>query len=280
MTRKSSKRKEPKRRVLAVQEKATKRWIAVKENRKVSEAKAEFRAMQSYRDCTHLVRPVRFFRRKGKGCIAMEWIPGHTLRETIRRHGAFEPAKAAAIALNILSGLQELHRCGYVHADLHSGNVIITNLSQGKVKIIDLQHAVPLNRRGRAKAKRRLSQPPPALAPESKKNLIDVGYDLYGVGYMTAAMLLGREPKESLRRESLRKARRKRVLSLEESDALMARRLWAVALRGASRDPKNRYPSAEAMAQAVAGAVAGATLGTGAMEAAGESPDGAASAAK
>lgn len=260
------KKKRPARRILKARDKATRRRIAVKENRNVREARQEFRVMRSYRDVTHLVRAERFFRRKGRGCIVMEWIPGATLRETIQRRGAFEPAKAAAIALNILSGLEELHRSGFVHGDLHSGNVMVTNLDQGAVKIIDFQHAVPLGRSGRAKAKRRLSKPPPALAPESKKRVIDVRYDLYGVGYMTASMLLGREPKRRPRRgplpKAVVKAIVKRLKSAGVSDAgrkelecSVAHRLWTVALKGAHPDPAKRYPSAGAMARAIENAV-------------------------
>ena len=198
------------RRVFAVQDHTTQRWIAIKENSKVAEAQEEFRAMQSYRDFTHLVRAERFFVRDGKGCIAMEWLSGPTLRETIRR-GSVAPAKAASIALNILAGLKELHRAGFVHGDLHAGNVIVTDLDKGAVKIIDFQHAVPIGPSGRAEAKRKLASPPADLAPESNLGVIDVRYDLYGVGYMTAAMLLGREPEETLRRDALPRALAKKL---------------------------------------------------------------------
>lgn len=272
------------RRVLARRDPATQRWIAIKENRKVEEAREEFRAMRSCRDFTHLVRPERFFLRKGKGCIAMEWVPGPTLREAIHR-GPFAPAQASAIALGVLGGLKELHRAGFVHGDLHAGNVIVTDLEQGTVKIIDFQHAVPLGPRGRAKAKRKLSKPPPALAPESKRSGIDVRYDLYGVGYMLAAMLLGREPKGKAWRAPLVRALAKNSLPralprgraklrggqsvLGTSPREAALGLWKVALKGAHPDRRKRYPSADAMAEAVAAAVSPGAAPLGGQGAAG-----------
>lgn len=263
-TRRVVKSRSGSRRVLAVQNRTTKRWIVIKENRDVAEAKAEFRVMKSYRDCTHLIRAERFFRRKGKGCIAMEWAAGPTLREAIRR-GPFAPAQAAAVALGVLAGLSELHRAGYVHGDLHAGNVIVTDLQRGAVKIIDFQHAVPIGPRGRAKAKRKLSKPPPDLAPESKRGFIDVRYDIYGVGYMTAAMLLGREPKGRTWRSLL-----SRTLAKKALPGSAAARLGAVALKGAHSDRRKRYPSAGAMAEAIAAAVAPGAADSGAV--AGEAP--------
>jgi len=59
---------------------------------------------------------------------------------------------------------------------------------------VDFQHAARKDPSGKAQAVRHLDRVPPWLAPETSTGLLDDRADLYGVGYMCAAMLLGRNP--------------------------------------------------------------------------------------
>lgn len=232
-------KKRKKRAIFTVPDSRLGRRVAVKRNVDLEQAREEFLAMMSYGRNPYLVKAHRYFVRRGMGYIVMEWIPGASLRQVVAAHGPLPPGKVIAIAGNILSGLEILHRAGYIHADLHCGNVMVTDFHRSAIKIIDLQHAVPIGAGGTACAKRRLARPPVTLAPESTLGVIDVRYDLYGVGYMCAAMLLGREPERLA--DGLKKV---------DSHAPGAF-LWPVIRKATAPDPGKRYGSAREMAAAL-----------------------------
>ena len=174
---------------------ARRREVVIKRYDDWRESLSERDVMRSYGASRYLVRMFRWRKHQGRGYIVMEYVRGPTVNEMIARRGPLPPAKVTALALSILTGLDQLHRRRIVHGDLHGGNVIVTDFEKGKTKIIDLQHAVKLDSSGKARAKRLLSHPPVALAPESRLGLIDRSYDIYGVGFMCACMLAGKVPR-------------------------------------------------------------------------------------
>lgn len=183
-----------------------------------------------------MVRLYDFFIRKRMAYVVMERVRGFTLTRAIERRGAFRPRKVVDIALSILNGLDALHRCGFVHGDLHSKNVILTHFKTGQTKIIDFQHAARKNQDGKARARRILSRPPHKLAPESRRRMIDDSYDIYSVGFLCACMLRGRELKRRPRRTKIRAGHVG---------------IWRVIRKAMRRNPKRRYRSAQEMMQAL-----------------------------
>ena len=67
--------------------------------------------------------------------LVMEYVPGHTLRDVIRTHGALDPARALGVLDSILAALTAAHTAGFVHRDIKPENVLIT--SDGAVKVAD-----------------------------------------------------------------------------------------------------------------------------------------------
>ncbi len=67
--------------------------------------------------------------------IAMEYLPGGTLKDRILKRGALPPQTAAAVALQIVEALQAAHRAGVVHRDIKPHNVLVT--ASGDVKVGD-----------------------------------------------------------------------------------------------------------------------------------------------
>lgn len=221
-------------------DRAGKKAVVIKRYQSASHATQEARVMQAYGDSQSLVRLHRFFVRQAKGYIVMERIKGSTLRDLIKKRGPFSPSQVIAIAIEILKGVNTLHAAGYVHGDLHSGNIIVTRLSPPKVKIIDFQHAVRKNAAGMAQAKRALVRPPAKLAPETRRLMINDRYDIYGVGFMCASMLKGRDLK-----------RRPRELKMATGGSGQISRLWRVIRKATQPVPSRRYSSAREMIKAL-----------------------------
>lgn len=67
--------------------------------------------------------------------IAMEYLPGGTLKDRILERGALPPRTAAAVALQIAEALQAAHAKGVVHRDIKPHNVLVTG--SGDVKVGD-----------------------------------------------------------------------------------------------------------------------------------------------
>lgn len=213
----------------------SRRTYVIKRHVSKEAAPREMRVMRAYGDAPNLVRLHRFFVRGGMGYIVMPRVPGKTLREFITGRGRLTPEQTTAIAVKILTGLRALHKAGFVHGDIHTGNVIVSGGARPKTTIIDFQYAVRKDGSGRAKALRFRARPP-RYAPESGGRLIEDRYDIYGVGYMCACMLKGTELKVS-----------PHDLSAIDDGV----NLWSVIRRATAPDPARRFPSAVAMRAAL-----------------------------
>jgi serine/threonine protein kinase len=62
----------------------------------------------------------------GSSYIAMEYVPGGTLKERISSGGPLEPGVAASLALQIAEALSAAHERGVVHRDIKPQNVLLT----------------------------------------------------------------------------------------------------------------------------------------------------------
>jgi eukaryotic-like serine/threonine-protein kinase len=67
--------------------------------------------------------------------LAMEYVPGRTLKEMLRGHGNFSPAAALDIMTGVLDGLAAAHASGIVHRDVKPENVLVT--ADGRIKVAD-----------------------------------------------------------------------------------------------------------------------------------------------
>jgi hypothetical protein len=68
--------------------------------------------------------------------IAYEYVPGRTLRETIRA-GALTDRNAVEIAAQVLDALAHAHRAGIVHRDVKPANILVEDHDELSIRLLD-----------------------------------------------------------------------------------------------------------------------------------------------
>lgn len=128
--------------------------------------------------------------------LAMEYIPGHTLRDVIRKEAPMSPLKALALLEPVLSALAEAHRIGLIHRDIKPENVLIAD--DGRVKVADfgLARAVSADTQHTATGGvliGTVSYLAPELVVHGRS---DARADVYAAGVVLYELLTGRKPHE------------------------------------------------------------------------------------
>ncbi len=124
--------------------------------------------------------------------IAMEYVPGPTLRELMTARGVLSPREALDIIERVLAGLAVAHEAGIIHRDVKPENVLLGNGTSVKVADFGLARAAA----GVSNTKTGLLIGTAAyLAPEQVSgNVSDQRSDVYAAGVMLFEMLTGVQP--------------------------------------------------------------------------------------
>ncbi|WP_300602939.1 Stk1 family PASTA domain-containing Ser/Thr kinase [Trebonia sp.] len=123
--------------------------------------------------------------------LAMEYVPGRTLRSLLRERHRFPYAEALDIMDPILSGLAAAHRAGVVHRDVKPENVLLT--ADGRVKVVDFGLARTQAAAGHTRTGLIIGTVA-YIAPEQVTGVTDPRTDVYAAGVMLWEMLTGSQP--------------------------------------------------------------------------------------
>jgi eukaryotic-like serine/threonine-protein kinase len=128
--------------------------------------------------------------------LAMEYIPGHTLRDLVRKEAPMAPAKALALIDPVLSALAAAHQAGMIHRDVKPENVLLAE--DGRVKVADFGLARAISAETQHTATGgvligTVSYLAPELVVDGRA---DARSDVYAVGVIVYEMLTGRKPHE------------------------------------------------------------------------------------
>src|SRR3954447_3210270 len=141
----------------------------------------------------NIVTVHEYFEHEGAPYIAMEYVPGGTLRPHV---GDMSLAETAGVLEGVLAGLAHAEEHGIVHRDLKPENLMVT--SSGRMKIADfgIAKATGALQTGSFRTETGTSIGTPSyIAPEQAMGQ-EVGpwTDLYSVGVIAFEMLVGRTP--------------------------------------------------------------------------------------
>jgi len=128
--------------------------------------------------------------------LVMEYVPGATLRDVIRKEAPLPPARALAVMEQVLQALGAAHEAGLVHRDVKPENVLIAPTGQVKVADFGLARAVSSTTTATATAGVLIGTVS-YVAPELVLHQgTDARSDVYACGVLLFELLTGRKPHE------------------------------------------------------------------------------------
>lgn len=172
--------------------------------------------------------------------LVMEHVEGGSLADLLEARGPVGWPRARGILLDVLAGLEAVHRSGLVHRDVKPSNVLLD--ADGTAKVADF--GVATRRPGAAGGDTLRDPGAPVgtrgyVAPEvAGGGAAGEAADVYGAGALLHALLTGRPPEEG-------------EPALEAAD--LPAGVADVQARALAPEPGRRWPSASAMREAVAG---------------------------
>ena len=131
--------------------------------------------------------------------LVMEYVPGHTLRDVIRKESPMAPRRALALLEPVVSALAAAHRAGLIHRDVKPENVLIADEAHGgRVKVADfgLAKAVSADTQHTATGGvliGTVSYLAPELVVDGRA---DARADVYAAGVVLYELLTGAKPHE------------------------------------------------------------------------------------
>ena len=181
--------------------------------------------------------------------IAIEYVPGGTLKERMRREGVFTSHAAVEVALQITDALSEAHEKGVIHRDIKPQNVLLTH--KGDVKVTDFGIArAAASASSVATATGAVLGTAAYMSPEQARGEpVGPQSDLYSLGVVLYEMLTGALPYEAegpIAQAMMHISEPPR--SPRQVNRKVPEPLDALTLKLLAKDSEDRYPSAAALA--------------------------------
>jgi serine/threonine-protein kinase len=189
---------------------------------------------------------------EGHPYFTMELIDGETLAERLRRDGAFAPAEAARLVLQIVEALDYAHSKGVIHRDLKPSNTMLAR--DGTLKVMDFGIARAQRFEGMTVTGSFLGSPDYAAPETIEGRDVDARSDLYAVGVVFFELLTGRRPFEGETSFTiLQKHCSEAPVPPSRLLPGIPPELDAITLRLLAKAPEGRYASAEQLLLALRG---------------------------
>jgi hypothetical protein len=181
----------------------------------------------------------------GQPYIAMELMPGATLQDLVKERGPLPVAEVIAKILDVIDGLQEVHRLGVIHRDIKPSNCFLE--ADGRVKIGDFGLCKSLIGDAHlTKTGSFLGTPLYASPEQIKRERVDQQSDVYAVAATLYFLLTGRAPHQTGdAAATIARIVSDPVPSMRSVQQGIPPALDRVVLRALERDRKHRWKSLE-----------------------------------
>lgn len=134
----------------------------------------------------------------GQPYMVMEYINGVTLKNVLKRDGAFDADYVLSILQLLTDGLTAIHRAGIVHRDLNLGNImLIESGTEFSVKILDFgiaRRELPLSEASLTRKDAIIGNPLYMSPEQARGEVVDERSDIYSLGCIAFELLSGAPP--------------------------------------------------------------------------------------
>jgi eukaryotic-like serine/threonine-protein kinase len=196
-------------------------------------------------------------RHDGTYYIAMEHLPGRTLKEIVESEAPLQQERVVDLGLQILQAAGFAHRHGVIHRDFKPHNVIVDEHQHAKVTDFGIARAgaSEMTETGSIMGTAQY------LSPEQAQgHAVTATSDLYSIGVMLYEMLAGRLPFEGESAVSIAlKHLSEQPLPISQLRPDVHPALESVVMAALAKDPARRWQTAEDFGEGLA--AAGAQLG-------------------
>ena len=183
--------------------------------------------------------------------ISMEFIDGVDLKQVLRQKGAFPPAEAYELAIQITEGLQAVHDAGVIHRDLKTPNIMVD--AKGVARLMDFGIAKQHIEGAATTGTGHILGTPEYMSPEQAQGKkVDFRTDIYAMGIVVYELFTGKVPfrGETPIATILKHIQEPPTLEGPAAPALPPS-LIPVLKRCLAKDPGGRYESAPELAEAL-----------------------------
>ncbi|MBN2419486.1 MAG: HDOD domain-containing protein [Deltaproteobacteria bacterium] len=174
--------------------------------------------------------------------LVFEYVDGISLKEEIRKSGAYVVHKAIRLMIQILDGISNAHEQGIVHRDLSPSNILIDK--NGLPRIMDFGISVFVGNND--SAEKDIAGTPFYMSPEhfSKKGLCTQS-DIFSLGLIFYEMLLERPAIEADNDFTIMyKIANEKITPPSESNNTIDKELDRIVMKALERDLSSRYSTA------------------------------------
>jgi len=128
----------------------------------------------------------------GRPCLVMEYVPGETLYDRMRRTGVLPGRDALKIMLAVADALIYVHNRNIIHRDLKASNIKLT--PEGALKLLDFGIAKLKSSEGLTEAGHVIGTVD-YMAPEQVRGeVLDARTDIWAAGILLYEMVTGARP--------------------------------------------------------------------------------------
>jgi beta-lactam-binding protein with PASTA domain/tRNA A-37 threonylcarbamoyl transferase component Bud32 len=192
----------------------------------------------------------------GTQYIVMEFIEGRTLAEFMATGRRPTPSQAAEIAQKIAAAIAAAHAQGVIHRDIKPGNVMITR--DGVIKVMDFGIARVLGPETAPQTSAVLGTASYLSPEQAQGGPVDARTDIYSLGAVLYELLTARPPFTGDSPVAVAYKQVNEAPAVPSSlNPDVPARLDAVVMKALSKNPSNRYQTAEEFSADLARVIAG-----------------------
>ncbi len=187
----------------------------------------------------------------------MEYLPGMSLSELIKRHGAMRPERVIHLLRQVCDALSEAHSMGLIHRDIKPGNIFVAERGgiYDVAKLLDFGLVKPLmEEEGQSiqlTADGTITGSPLFMSPEQAtgETNADVRSDIYALGAVAYFLLTGHPVFEETSPIKLILAHAQQVVvPPSHHQEGIPKALERIVLRCLAKSPDDRYQTVEELA--------------------------------